>query len=211
LSFFSSLATLYLPPLRSQGVAPFRAFVQDRVALARKAKEKDGPNALDSWGTIDLFYGCRRSTWDFLYKDEWDAYAAELGGKFKMHCAFSREEGKPKVYVQQLLRDEGERIGKALTEGRGYAYIWCVVLLFRFLFRLSLFFSSLLTFPPLLTAVTPEEWPRPSRRSSPFSSVTPRVDRSRTARRSSSFSKTETASSSMSVLFSSLTSFSTEC
>jgi NADPH-ferrihemoprotein reductase len=127
---FSHESTSRLTPFFIQGVAPFRAFVQDRVALARKAKEKDGPNALDSWGTIDLFYGCRRSTWDFLYKDEWDAYAAELGGKFKMHCAFSREEGKPKVYVQQLLRDEGERIGKALTEGKGYAYIWFVS--FRF-------------------------------------------------------------------------------
>ncbi|GAA6009279.1 hypothetical protein JCM10207_004333 [Rhodosporidiobolus poonsookiae] len=105
------------------GVAPFRGFIQDRVALARKAKEKDGPDALKDWGTIDLFYGCRRSTWDFLYKDEWDAYAAELDGKFRMHCAFSREEGKPKVYVQQLLREEGDRIGKALTEGKGYAYI----------------------------------------------------------------------------------------
>ncbi|BGP17002.1 hypothetical protein JCM10213_000363 [Rhodosporidiobolus nylandii] len=105
------------------GVAPFRAFIQDRVALARKAKEKGGADALKDWGTIDLFYGCRRSTWDFLYKDEWDAYAAELDGKFKMHCAFSREEGKPKVYVQQLLKEEGDRIGKALTQGKGYAYI----------------------------------------------------------------------------------------
>ena len=41
-----------------------------------------------------------------------------------MHCAFSREEGKPKVYVQQLLREEGDRIGKALVDNKGYAYIW---------------------------------------------------------------------------------------
>ncbi|GAA5861124.1 hypothetical protein JCM1840_003088 [Sporobolomyces johnsonii] len=105
------------------GVAPFRAFLQDRVALARKAKDKDGPDALKDWGTIDLFYGCRRSTWDFLYKDEWDAYARELDGKFRMHVALSREEGQPKVYVQQLLREEGERIGDALVNHKGYAYI----------------------------------------------------------------------------------------
>ncbi|GAA5836678.1 hypothetical protein JCM11251_002695 [Rhodosporidiobolus azoricus] len=105
------------------GVAPFRAFLQDRVALARKAKEKDGPDALKDWGTIDLFYGCRRANWDFLYKDEWKAFEAELDGKFRMHNAFSREPDQPKVYVQQLLRQEGERIGKALTEGKGYAYI----------------------------------------------------------------------------------------
>ncbi|GAA6007067.1 NADPH--hemoprotein reductase [Rhodotorula paludigena] len=105
------------------GVAPFRGFIQDRVALARKAKEKDGPDALKDWGTIDLFYGCRRSTWDFLYKAEWDEYARELDGKFRMHTALSREEGKPKVYVQQLLREEGDRIGKALVQDKGYAYI----------------------------------------------------------------------------------------
>ncbi|GAA5871430.1 hypothetical protein JCM16303_000752 [Sporobolomyces ruberrimus] len=105
------------------GVAPFRAFIQDRVALARKAKAKDGPDALKDWGTIDLFYGCRRSSWDFLYKAEWDEYAKELDGKFKMHVALSREENVPKTYVQQLLKEEGDRIGDALVNKKGYAYI----------------------------------------------------------------------------------------
>ncbi|GAA5829377.1 hypothetical protein JCM3766R1_001078 [Sporobolomyces carnicolor] len=105
------------------GVAPFRAFIQDRVALARKAKAKDGPDALKDWGTIDLFYGCRRSSWDFLYKSEWDEYAKELDGKFKMHVALSREENVPKTYVQQLLKEEGDRIGDALVNKKGYAYI----------------------------------------------------------------------------------------
>lgn len=45
------------------GVAPFRGFVQERAAQA-KSGEKVGK-------TI-LFFGCRRSTEDFLYKDEWD-------------------------------------------------------------------------------------------------------------------------------------------
>ena len=45
------------------GVAPFRGFIQERAAQA-KAGEKVGK-------TI-LFYGCRRSSEDFLYKDEWN-------------------------------------------------------------------------------------------------------------------------------------------
>ncbi|SGY13741.1 BQ5605_C010g05960 [Microbotryum silenes-dioicae] len=105
------------------GVAPFRAFIQERVALARKAKEKDGADALKDWGTIDLFYGCRRSDWDFLYKDEWKAYEQELDGKFRMHVALSREPNQPKVYVQQLIKDLGDHIGDSLVARKGYAYI----------------------------------------------------------------------------------------
>lgn len=45
------------------GVAPFRGFVQERAAQA-----KAGENV----GKTLLFFGCRRSTEDFLYKEEWD-------------------------------------------------------------------------------------------------------------------------------------------
>ena len=45
------------------GVAPFRGFIQERAAQAA-AGEKVGP-------TI-LFYGCRRASEDFVYKDEWE-------------------------------------------------------------------------------------------------------------------------------------------
>lgn len=101
------------------GVAPFRAFVQERVALARKAKDKDGEDALKDWGTIDLFYGCRRSDWDYLYRDEWQMYAAELSGKFRIHTALSREPGQPKVYVQQLIAEQSAHIAEALIDKKG--------------------------------------------------------------------------------------------
>lgn len=45
------------------GVAPFRGFVQERAELA-----KNGENV----GETILFYGCRRPTEDWLYKEEWD-------------------------------------------------------------------------------------------------------------------------------------------
>jgi len=38
------------------GVAPFRGFVQERVAASQKAKEKNGADALKDWGKIRLFY-----------------------------------------------------------------------------------------------------------------------------------------------------------
>ncbi|KAJ7242822.1 cytochrome P450 oxidoreductase [Mycena haematopus] len=99
------------------GVAPFRGFVQERVALARRSIEKNGPDALADWGQISLFYGCRKSNEDFLYKDEWPQYSEELKGKFSMHCAFSREPPyKPdgsKIY----------HIADAIINGKGYIYI----------------------------------------------------------------------------------------
>ena len=76
------------------GVAPFRGFVQERVALARRAKEKNGPDALKDWAPIHLFYGCRRKSEDYLYAEEWPEYAKELDGKFQIHVAFSREMKK---------------------------------------------------------------------------------------------------------------------
>lgn len=108
------------------GVAPFRGFVQERIALARRSIEKNGPDALADWGRISLFYGCRKSTEDFLYKDEWPQYTEELKGKFVLHCAFSREKFKPdgsKIYVQDLIWEDREHIADAILNGKGYVYI----------------------------------------------------------------------------------------
>lgn len=73
-----------------------------------------------------LYYGCRKSNEDFLYKDEWPQYAEELKGKFSMRCAFSRECFKPdgsKTYVQDLMWEDRERIAEAILNGKGYIYI----------------------------------------------------------------------------------------
>lgn len=73
-----------------------------------------------------LFYGCRRSTEDFLYQSEWPSYESELDGKFNMRTAFSREMTKAdggKVYVQDLLWDERDKIAPLILEKRAYVYI----------------------------------------------------------------------------------------
>ncbi|KAK0244028.1 putative cytochrome P450 oxidoreductase [Armillaria nabsnona] len=108
------------------GVAPFRGFVQERVALARRTLEKNGPDALADWGRITLFYGCRKSTEDFLYKEEWPQYEEELKGKFTLHTSFSREKYRPdgsKIYVQDLIWEDRQNIADSIIAGKGYVYI----------------------------------------------------------------------------------------
>jgi NADPH-ferrihemoprotein reductase len=74
-----------------------------------------------------LFYGCRSSQEDYLYREEWPEYQAVLGDKFKMFVAISREgPRKPdgsKIYVQDLLAREKEGIADALLNGKGYVYV----------------------------------------------------------------------------------------
>lgn len=70
------------------GVAPFRAFVQERRATAAKGR---------SW----LFFGDRTFTHDFLYQTEWQD-ALKDGGLTRMDVAFSRDTPE-KVYVQHRL------------------------------------------------------------------------------------------------------------
>ena len=70
------------------GVAPFRAFVQERRASGAKGR---------SW----LFFGDRTFTHDFLYQTEWQD-ALKDGGLTRMDVAFSRDTPE-KVYVQHRL------------------------------------------------------------------------------------------------------------
>ncbi|KAF2396501.1 hypothetical protein EJ06DRAFT_524484 [Trichodelitschia bisporula] len=94
------------------GVAPFRAFVQERAALARQGQKV---------GKTVLFFGCRRRDEDFLYKDEWEQYKKDLGDNFEIHTAFSRE-GPKKVYVQHMMRANAAEINR-LLEQRAYFYV----------------------------------------------------------------------------------------
>ncbi|QPG72800.1 hypothetical protein FOA43_000102 [Brettanomyces nanus] len=90
------------------GVAPFRGFVREKVKLAENGKAGKGD--------VVLFYGCRKSTEDFLYKSEWPEYAKKLGDKFTLITAFSRETDK-KVYVQHKMRENSKKIAELLDQG----------------------------------------------------------------------------------------------
>jgi len=83
------------------GVAPFRAFMQERIA-----KNAPGPN----W----LFFGEWTRQHDFLYEHFW--YELQQQGVLKLNTAFSREQPQ-KVYVQHHMVEHGEELFRWINEG----------------------------------------------------------------------------------------------
>ena len=88
------------------GMAPFRGFLQERMAL-KQTGARLGP-AL-------LVFGCRHPQLDQLYGDELAqlADAADV----QLACAYSRVAGLPRVYVQDRLRQLGEQVMDLLDDG----------------------------------------------------------------------------------------------
>jgi cytochrome P450/NADPH-cytochrome P450 reductase len=89
------------------GLAPLRGFIEERAALRREGV---------GVGPTLLFFGCRRPDHDYLYRSELEGYAAS-GDLSALFVAFSREPGRPKVYVQELLRAQGARLYALLQAG----------------------------------------------------------------------------------------------
>ncbi len=87
------------------GIAPFRAFVQERKALK---------NAGENLGKAMLFFGCRDPEQDYLYRDELEAAATD--GLIDLQTAFSRS-GPERVYVQDLIRKKGEDVWQMIEDG----------------------------------------------------------------------------------------------
>ncbi len=84
------------------GVAPYRAFVEERVADGAKGK---------SW----LFFGERNFTNDFLYQIEWQDYLAS-GDLTRIDVAFSRDQPE-KIYVQHRLWERRAELNAWIHEG----------------------------------------------------------------------------------------------
>lgn len=84
------------------GIAPFRAFLQEREAQGANGK---------NW----LFFGNPHFTQDFLYQVEWQRYV-KSGLLSKISLAFSRDQAN-KIYVQDRLREAGLELYQWLEAG----------------------------------------------------------------------------------------------
>jgi sulfite reductase (NADPH) flavoprotein alpha-component len=93
-------ATIMVGP--GTGIAPFRAFLQERKATGAKGK---------NW----LFFGEQRATSDFFYKEEFESWQSEAI-LTKFTTAFSRDQAY-KIYVQNRMLENAAELYDWLENG----------------------------------------------------------------------------------------------
>ncbi|THU05470.1 sulfite reductase subunit alpha [Lampropedia puyangensis] len=84
------------------GIAPFRAFLQERQTTGAKGK---------NW----LFFGDQHRANDYIYENELSQWHQD-GHLSRLELAFSRDQGE-KVYVQNRMREHGAELFAWLQEG----------------------------------------------------------------------------------------------
>ncbi len=91
------------------GIAPFRAFLQDRQAVGAKGR---------NW----LFFGAQREKCDYAYKEDFDRFKRD-GVLTRLDCAWSRDQAH-KIYVQHRLLENGAEIWKWI-DSEGAQFFVC--------------------------------------------------------------------------------------
>jgi len=110
-----------LPPSHKQpvimaglgtGMAPFRAFIEERAFLKAQGEEV---------GPMALYFGSRFRAKEYLYGDELEAYHAS-GLLTYLRLAFSRDQVE-KVYIQHKLMADSLILSEMLLDQRGHFYL----------------------------------------------------------------------------------------
>ena len=108
------------------GVAPLRALILEREAVKQLSQPvesaTEGTNGgaeLDQYDNL-LVFGCRKKEADYYYQEEWNRL--HQSGRLFVLPAFSREQAR-KIYVQQLVKANGDAILKHILENDGAIYI----------------------------------------------------------------------------------------
>jgi sulfite reductase (NADPH) flavoprotein alpha-component len=87
------------------GIAPFRAFLQDRAASGAKGR---------NW----VFFGDQKKASDFLYEEDWTKWQAD-GILTRLDTAFSRDQIN-KIYVQDRMRENAAELWAWLKAGANF-------------------------------------------------------------------------------------------
>ena len=96
------------------GYAPFRGFLQEREYLLKSKK--------DELGECMLFFGCRKEEHDYIYRDEMEKALSE-NVISSLNVAFSRDDPKKKVYVQDKIQMKAKDVYKILRSPNGAVYV----------------------------------------------------------------------------------------
>ena len=97
------------------GVAPFRGFLRRRrTTLKTFPAEAAGPCV--------LYFGCRRSDVDYLYRDDLEGFAKD-GTLSRLRIAFSRDAPNPRVYVQDLIDADAAELVPLLLQEDAHVFI----------------------------------------------------------------------------------------
>jgi len=91
------------------GIAPFRAYLQERQAIGAKGK---------NW----LFFGAQREKCDYAYKDDFDQFKRD-GLLTRLDCAWSRDQAH-KIYVQHRMLENAAEIWKWI-DSEGAQFFVC--------------------------------------------------------------------------------------
>eukprot|EP00741_Cyanophora_paradoxa_P005661 tig00000939_g5488.t1 len=122
------------------GVSPFRSFIQHWACRSRQT----GSTCVGAWRGMDLdmgtdasrealergdawlFFGCRNSALDFIYREDLTAAASD-GTLARLETAFSREEpagpGGEKAYVQRRIRERGAEVADLVLRRSAYIFV----------------------------------------------------------------------------------------
>lgn len=95
------------------GIAPMRALLQERRHQKLSLKKSVGTNV--------LYFGCKKSSLDYLYEDELAAFQKE-GILNNLYVAFSREQSQ-KVYVQHLIAKNAEETWNLIDSESASIYV----------------------------------------------------------------------------------------
>lgn len=95
------------------GLAPFKGFIEER-ALRLQQQQQLGPGL--------LLFGCRSQGSNYLLRDNWPDLL-QGGAMSRVLTAFSRKQGVPKAYVQDLIQLHAEELETLLSHPRCHVYV----------------------------------------------------------------------------------------
>jgi sulfite reductase alpha subunit-like flavoprotein len=91
------------------GVAPARAVLEARVHLGRRDNT--------------LYFGHRASGKDEHYSREWSTLAESGHLTYRVTASRDGPEGTPRVYVQDLIRQDAKRVWQLVYDKGAFVYI----------------------------------------------------------------------------------------